>query len=301
MVNEQIKVLLIEDNPGDVRLVQKALNGKRRKTFSLEHVDRLSTGLECLSKKEIDVVLLDLSLPDSQGINTFFRVHNRAPEVPTVVISGFDDEMLATKTVHEGAQDFIVKRQIDSNLLVRSIRYAIARQRLMGELRSMSIIDKLTGLYNRRGLLTLAERQLNIVNRTKRGLFVIFADLDNMKGINDTLGHNVGDQALREMSIILKKTFRKSDIIARVGGDEFVVVAIEAQKDSAEVFRARIQENIRIHNTRSNHPYQLSISVGIACYDAECPSSFDELLVRADRLMYEQKRRKKILHKSSKF
>ena len=127
--NAKLKVLLIEDSPGDARLMRELLTGTPGPSFEVEHLDLLSTGLDRLAQGDIAVVLLDLSLPDSLGLETFARVHGCAPQVPIIVLSGRDDESLAIKTVHEGAQDYLVKGQVDSRLLVRSIRYAIERKR----------------------------------------------------------------------------------------------------------------------------------------------------------------------------
>ena len=123
------KVLLIEDSPGDARLLRVFLAEAPGAGFDLEHVDLLSTGLNRLAQGGIDLVLLDLSLPDSLGLETFAKAHAGAPQVPIIVLSGLDDESLAIKTVHEGAQDYLVKGQVDSRLLVRSMRYAIERKR----------------------------------------------------------------------------------------------------------------------------------------------------------------------------
>jgi MinD-like ATPase involved in chromosome partitioning or flagellar assembly/ActR/RegA family two-component response regulator len=129
MEDELMKVLLIEDNPGDARLIREMLAEERGAPFDLEHADRLSTGLGRLAAGGIDVVLLDLSLPDSRGLSTFVRVHAQAPEVPIVLLTGRDDEELAVEAMREGAQDYLVKGQVDSSLLVRSMRYAIERHR----------------------------------------------------------------------------------------------------------------------------------------------------------------------------
>jgi PAS domain S-box-containing protein len=129
MANEPFNVLLIEDNPGDVRLIRGMLAGVLGTAYHLESCDRLSAGLERLAGTGIDVVLLDLLLPDSQGLETFSRVHARAPEVPVVVLTGLGDETVAVKAVQAGAQDYLVKGHVDGNLLVRSLRYAIERNR----------------------------------------------------------------------------------------------------------------------------------------------------------------------------
>jgi diguanylate cyclase (GGDEF)-like protein/PAS domain S-box-containing protein len=167
------------------------------------------------------------------------------------------------------------------------------RKQMEEKLRTLSFIDDLTGLYNRRGFLTLAEQQVKISNRTKGKMLLIFIDLDHMKWINDTFGHPEGDHALREMATILRETFRESDIIARMGGDEFVVLTIEGIGESEDLLTARLQENIACHNNGEGNPnFKLSISMGAATYDPGSPCLIDELLGRADQSMYEQKRTK---------
>jgi signal transduction histidine kinase len=133
-----MKILLIEDNPGDTRLIREMLAEVRSGTLVLECADRLSTGLERLAAGGIDVVLLDLSLPDGQGLDTFVRAHAQTPEVPVVVLTGLDDEALAVQAVREGAQDYLVKGHVDGYSLTRAIRYAIERQRAEEALREYS-------------------------------------------------------------------------------------------------------------------------------------------------------------------
>ncbi len=164
-----------------------------------------------------------------------------------------------------------------------------AQVRMEEALRAMLLVDELTGLYNRRGFVALGQQQLKTAERSKRRMVLLFADFDDLKRINDTFGHPEGDQALIEIANALKETFRESDIIARIGGDEFVVLAIETDGAPAEILTARLQENLKARNARGDRRYKLSLSMGIARYDPEHPCSIDELLARADRLMYEQK------------
>lgn len=133
-MNAPIKVLLVEDNPGDARLIQEMLADAANARFTLVHADRLSAALETLADAEVDVVLLDLSLPDSHGLDTFAKVQAAAAALPIIVFTGLDDEELGTRTVHGGAQDYLVKGQVDSNLLVRSMRYAIERKKVQKQL-----------------------------------------------------------------------------------------------------------------------------------------------------------------------
>jgi len=134
MDGERITVLLVEDNPGDVRLIREMFAEVKGASFQLECVDRLSMALERLAQGGTDVVLLDLSLPDSQGLETYTKAHRQAPDVPIVVLTGHDDAALAVRALREGAQDYLVKWQIDSDLLARFMRYAVERHKLLEEL-----------------------------------------------------------------------------------------------------------------------------------------------------------------------
>jgi diguanylate cyclase (GGDEF)-like protein len=284
-----LSVLLIEDNPADARLMQEVFAGIANSPFELEHMDRLASGLARLTAGGIDVVLLDLSLPDSQGLDTLVRVQAHAPDVPIVVLTGLDDEALAVQALQQGAQDYLVKGTVDSNILTRSVRYAIERHRMQQELRALSLIDEMTGLHNRRGFLTLAQQQVKLSNRTNQPMLLLVADLNNLKLINDTLGHHQGDQALIETAKVLKETVREQDIVARFGGDEFAVLLIGAKKASASTAAVRLQEKLAARNTTLERPYKLSVSVGVACYDPSEPCAVEELIARADALMYKQK------------
>jgi diguanylate cyclase (GGDEF)-like protein/PAS domain S-box-containing protein len=170
-----------------------------------------------------------------------------------------------------------------------------ARLAKLEALRAISLVDELTGLYNRRAFLALCEQQLKMANRAKKGSAIFFVDLDNMKVINDTFGHEEGDQALKETAEILRESFRESDIVARMGGDEFAIMAVEAPGDSIDVLTSRLQERIEARNAAKRGSYHLSLSIGAACYDPESPCTIDELLSRADKMMYDEKSAKKIL------
>jgi diguanylate cyclase (GGDEF)-like protein len=163
------------------------------------------------------------------------------------------------------------------------------------EIRKMALQDQLTEIYNRRGFIAIAEQQLKAANRTNKKLLLFFIDLDDMKLTNDNWGHKEGDRLLVDAADILKQTFRESDIIARIGGDEFAVLALDASEPAEKVL-LRLEEQINYHNVLPNHHYTISLSVGAVIYDPEIPCSLDELMSKADRLMYEQKkarRRKK--------
>ena len=153
------------------------------------------------------------------------------------------------------------------------------------DLRNLSMTDELTGLYNRRGFLELARQQLRLADRERRGFFLFYADLNGLKAINDRYGHNSGDLALNNTARTLIRTFRKSDIIARFGGDEFVILGEETPETDVEMITLRLQKNLDAFN--------LSLSLGIVRYNPDQPCSLDQLIFKADALMYEEKRKTK--------
>jgi diguanylate cyclase (GGDEF)-like protein len=177
-----------------------------------------------------------------------------------------------------------------------SLQVEIAQRKQAEEqLRALSFTDELTGLLNRRGLLTMGAQQLKIARRTRRRLLLIYADLDNMKRINDKYGHMEGDAALIEAADVLREVFRESDIIARIGGDEFVVLAIDSDGAAAEALINRIHQRCILANLKRGRPYVLAMSAGSAEFDVDQPTTLEELVAQADRAMYivKQKRQKR--------
>jgi len=168
----------------------------------------------------------------------------------------------------------------------------LKREKLEEYLINLSITDPLTGLYNRRGFLTLAEQQMKLSLRTRGRLILLFADLDGMKRINDSLGHEEGDKALIEASAVLRETLRSSDIVARMGGDEFVALAIDPEVTDPGIIISRLQERIASQNRQPGRKFTMSMSVGYACYDPSDPVPLDALMTRADNAMYAQKKGK---------
>jgi diguanylate cyclase (GGDEF)-like protein/PAS domain S-box-containing protein len=175
------------------------------------------------------------------------------------------------------------------------VRDITERKQMEEQLRALTFFDDLTGLYNRRGFFTFAEEFLRLAKRQREGIFMLYTDLDNLKLINDTLGHREGDQALIDSANIINKTYRKSDIVARIGGDEFAVIPIGTIGDNIEKLTDRLRKNIENHNLTKKRHYTLSMSFGVSYYDPATPCSVDELVAHADKMMYEQKRLKKRL------
>jgi two-component system cell cycle response regulator len=290
-MRERTRVLLVEDNPGDARLVREALNDGAPDEFMVQVADSLQRALESLgpSAEPVDVVLLDLSLPDSQGLETYRAVHTRDPAVPVLVLSGLNDEGVALKAVNEGAQDFLRKSKVDSELLPRAIRYAIERHGMLEQVRQLAVADELTGLMNRRGFLLLAEHQRSLADRKGNSLSLVFVDVDRFKNINDKFGHEEGDRALKELAGLLLRTFRRSDVVARIGGDEFIVLMADISQEGVQIVLDRVQKNIAAFNQDKGCPWRLSISIGMALYDSAHPVTLESLMALADQSMYQAK------------
>ncbi len=288
-----INVLLVENEPEDLEGLRKSFAEMPGVQIELEWVSELATALQRLSGGGIDAVLLNPSLPDSDGIVSFERTNAFAPDVPIIVISDLDDDELAVSAVQGGAQDFLEKDEATPPVLARSIRYAIERHRLLSALRRLSLIDEVTDLYNRGGFADLGEQYVKLARRSAHGITLVYVDIDRFKTINDSLGHHVGDRALRKVAEILRVTFRRSDLIARLGGDDFAVLALEATGEDAKALVDRLRRQVSDSNETSKEPYQLSISVGMARYDGDGRATLEGLLDQAGKAMREDKAKKR--------
>lgn len=296
-MTKPIRVLLVEEeqtegvNEGGNHWQQTVTHAINSGLFEARRVTHLAHALSALDTETFDVVLLDPTLPDSEGNNTFLQVYSRAPEVPIVIASFVDDKVMAIEMLREGAQDYLLKDKINSDSLRRALIFAIERHRSRLVLQQLSFYDELTGLLNRRGFLSMAQQQLKIAQRENWKLVMLFADLDRLKAINDSFGHTEGDRALETVALILKETFRTSDLLARLGGDEFIVLALNAPAAGVQRMLDRLKANLERRNAQ-NSAYQLSLSLGIAQFEPRQDLTLEEMIIKADKALYEDKRRK---------
>lgn len=287
------KILLVEDNPGDARLIKEALSEIAKSPYELIQCGSARQAEEFCSTTSPDAILLDLGLPDSQGLDTVRRVHSAAEDAPIAVLTVRDDEKLAIQALHEGAQDYLPKSHINGALIWRALRYAMERQRIQLELLNLSLIDELTGLNNRRGFLALGEHYVKLAYRSGTLFMVAFIDLDAMKSINDTFGHQEGNRALVEAANVLKDSCRRSDILGRIGGDEFAILIADADITCGSIVLGRIQQKLAARNMSPGRQYDLSLSVGLIAANVTQQADLEKLLSEADAVMYDEKQRKK--------
>ena len=293
MDDKIIKILYVEDDMDHAVLLRELLEEIKNVHYKLTHVQRLDEALLEIDNEDYDIVLLDLSLPDEQGVNTVARVCEQALDIPVVVISGTDDETMAIKALQKGADEYLVKGKVKSHSLSRILRYAIMRHKGRVELQSLSLVDDLTGLYNRKGFMLFAQQQLSLSVRAKRGMILFFIKLNGLKEIKDKSGHQSGDLALIETASILKEVFRDSDIVGRHAEDEFTAIAIESFDANNEIIITRLQDDLYSSNKQANRLYELSLSIGTAYYDTEELCSIEKLINRAEVSMNEQRNNKK--------
>lgn len=252
----------------------------------------LDSALKRVTKGGTDLLLLDLEVPGGGGFAAFERAVAFAPDVPIITVSEDPAPATALAAMQAGAQDHLVRGELNGGLLVRAALYAMERHRLVTALRSLSVIDDLTGLYNRRGFMDLGEQHLKLARRSGRGLTLVYCDVDRFKEINDTLGHPQGDRALRKVTELLRSSFRRSDIVGRLGGDEFAVLALEVSGEDEGMLVSRIRRKLEAFNSLEAEPFALSLSLGMARFDRDTGGSLNDLLARADEAMYGEKRLK---------
>jgi diguanylate cyclase (GGDEF)-like protein len=289
-MDEKPNILIVDDDESTCRSLSLLLD---KKGYDAETARTGCEALEKMKSKSFHVVLLDSKLPDMGGMDLLAPLKELCPDLSIIVVTGHACLETAVQAVNGGVEGYIIK-PLDMDEVLTTVGEVLEKQRLATELRKFSLSDELTGLINRRGFMKLAEHQLKLANRAKSEMLLFFVDFDHLKSVNDSLSHYQGDLALIEIADVLKEIFRESDIIARIGGDEFVVLAIDAGGDSGENLLRRLQAKLATHNAKKERRYKLSISVGIAQYDPKCPCPIDELLHRADTLMYEQKKAKQV-------
>jgi diguanylate cyclase (GGDEF)-like protein len=304
----------VDDNPDNLRLltkilelrgyiIRKSLNGKM--------------ALQAAYRNPPDLILLDINMPEMNGYEVCkqLKASKITDQIPIIFISALDQLNDKVQAFELGGQDYITKpfqelevvMRIKNQLLIKQQHQQLMvqnqqleheiqeRLKAEAEIRQLSLTDELTGLYNRRGFFWLATQKLEASQRTQTLCCVLFVDLDGLKQINDSLGHEIGDQMIFDTAQLLKQTFRKSDIVARLGGDEFVIF-VPICSNNQDEFSSRLQANIDRFNQDHDKLYQLSISFGVTQCSLNENISLEQLVEEADNLMYEHKRAKRLVN-----
>ena len=289
-------LLLVEDSPDDAEFLARSLTRAKKARFTVTRVASLARAVELLAGTSFDAVLVDLTLPDSQGLETVERALSAAGSAPLIVITGQDDEQLAIAAVQSGAQDYLVKDEVSDAALARTVRHAIERKRVLEDMSDaferqhyLATHDALTGLPNRMLFLDRLLRAQAMARRNRSGVAVLFVDLDGFKRINDVLGHDVGDRVLTQSAARLVSCVRETDTVARFGGDEFVVLLedVEAHR-GAERVAAAIVSVMNSPIYVSQQELSVTPSIGVAV-DPSGRHDANTLVRCADAAMYRVK------------
>jgi diguanylate cyclase len=288
--SERAPLLVIEDSPGDAELVQALLRRSTVQVFDVTSVSTLAGALPLLD--DAACVLLDLALPDAEGLDGLKAVRLAAPDVPVVVLTGCADEDLGLEALRQGAQDYLVKGEIDGRQLSRTIRYAMERAQAEARMQYLAFHDILTGLINRT---LFTDRLGHALDRMARGdaanAALLALDLDHFKLVNDTLGHTAGDHLLVAVGDRLRSTVRPADTVARLGGDEFAILCEGiATADEAMAVARRVLGSLVPPFAVAGHEVFVHASAGLVVVGSNNVAA-ERLLTDVDIALYASKER----------
>lgn len=291
-----LSLLLIDDDELDRAAVMRAL---RQSEINIDIVQACSAveGLQLASARHFDAILLDYQLPDQDGLHVLKTLRGAGFEsMAVLMLSRREDEALAERCLAAGAQDFLLKDDVNGRRLVRAVRQARQRYAIEEKLKAsrnrlleLSERDPLTKLSNRRGFENALGQAIARVERGKGNIAVLLLDLDQFKEVNDSLGHEAGDDLLVEVALRLSHTVRNTDVLCRLGGDEFVVLMTDlAREDQAALLATRIVEKFQQPVRLSGGEHRVTASIGIATMNKGDKHGAD-LLRFADMAMYKAK------------
>ena len=295
--DRHMRLLYVEDSPSDARLLIESIRGSGFGAYlNITHVGTLSLACKAVADEVFDCVLLDLGLPDGEGVGNVTRLLEIKPGITIVVMTGDDSDEVGLKAIHNGAQEYLVKGQIEFEALTRILRHAVQRNELLQELKALrereyffATHDALTGLPNRQLFEDRARQMLVRAERNQEQLAICYLDLDGFKPVNDSFGHATGDILLQAVANCLGEVVRDSDTVARVGGDEFVLVLypLEGQQEAQRI-ASRIIERVHAIKQAGEFNISVSCSIGISLYPAH-GETLQELMHHADIAMYSSK------------
>jgi len=291
MAKRQINILLVDDDAADQKLAKVALqSGSQTMAFSVQAAETLSQALGYLENNKFDLVLLDLGLPDSKGIATIEKIRESHKEIPIIVLTGLEDELVGIESIRKGATDYITKPFKESILRIR-LGIALQITELQEKLLSLANTDELTGLPNRRCFFDILEREILRAKIDGLDVAVMMIDIDHFKSTNDTYGHQGGDEVLKQLGKILRENIYPLDVAARYGGEEFVVLM-----PATTAVRA-LQAAARLRKVIDHYPWKvgdqqicITVSIGLISVDSYNLVNGYDIVEKADAALYAAKR-----------
>ena len=307
-----MKILIAEDDPVSCRLLSTNL-----KSWGHEVVIT-KNGLDALETLQGDdapmLAILDWVMPGLDGVEVCRRLRSES-EVPIYIIllTSLNRKENLLEGLEAGADDYLTKpfdrhelrMRVQAGARVVNLQHSlrqrvleleeaiIERQQAEEALRNLSLTDHMTGLYNHRGFYNLADHHAKISRRTSSKSLLIYADMDGLKKINDTMGHQTGSEAINAVADILRRTFRECDIVARLGGDEFAILVTNVTLLESRKIIDRLRNNLKVYNQAGLHPFELGLSIGAVEFDHTNLIVIEEQMAKADEAMYRDKRQRR--------
>jgi diguanylate cyclase (GGDEF)-like protein len=291
-MDNKIRILLLADDSEESQLFKELLSSKGETRFEVHAAGGPPAGPPTLARAAFDAVLFGLRLPDSRGLTTYFKLRVKAPHVPLIVLTNIEESSLGLEVVRRGAQDSLVKSHVSRSILVQSIKAGIDHMKRESRIREVAFQDPLTGLLSRAGLLIAGGHSLRLSLRTKNPAALVFADIDRLEDINREFGFEEGDSALRAAAAVMKKTFRSSDIMARLDADEFVLLAPYCAGENAGKLIDRWKTNLEDYLKAERSVKKFSLSLGSAGWVPESPASLEQLMVKGELDMWQRREKK---------
>lgn len=271
----QGSVLIVDDEIPILEVLKEALNSEG---YYCDTATNGDLALKLLDNRLYDIMITDVVMTGMNGLELTQKAKQTNPDMCVLIISGYIDKISYDRAIEAGASDFIKKPFTPTEVIIR-----IKHIKMQQKLRTMAITDELTGLYNRRGFISLAEQQIKLARRFLKKVVMVNIVIDNMEEINNNFGYEEGDASLIDTANLLIMTFRDTDIIARIMGAKFVIIPIEYDENSLNSITTALKQNIDKLNSSENRKYNLSISSRLSYCDPDSVLSTEELLADSDR------------------
>lgn len=277
-----LSVLVVENNAQDFDAISRQLSDVYGTQYRLIHCASLYEAQSFLLSGSFDAILLDLSLPDSVGLNTVSHMRNLTVRLPIVALINMDNDAMGEQAIQQGAQEFLCKDEISGNILSRVIKYAIKRKQMDEKLEKLSTTDPITGLYNRRYFFERGWNEYVNACHSNQSMAIVLIDIDHFKKVNEFYGHVCGDKVLLGLADLIQKMVRGVDLVARFGAEEFIILMPNSHQKEvdflAERLRLEVADTPIEHNGKSFH---ITTSVGVAMI-AKTQADFESMIKQAD-------------------
>jgi diguanylate cyclase (GGDEF)-like protein len=276
MTARRLRVLLAEVGPGEIATALRAVYPEPDASLELTSVSSVATLLPTIKVVDPEVILLDLSLNSREPQNAVYLVHRAAPGVPLIVVSDVAHKSEAAITLTQGAMDYVLKEYLDTRTLDRVLRAALERNTVKGL--ADLLRDPVTNLYTREGFITVGTRRFEETQRNSGSMVLICAVVGNLRSLRDRFGPAAVDRAVCDIAEVLKSSCRRSDIVARLGEAEFVILGVDAAAPSAEVMRKRLQQHVDVYNHTRSPWGPIELRTGAGSWSGRDARSFTEFL-----------------------